>query len=126
MRFGIRLAPLIDVKATKTNSVVNSRPRNLPVVLQVRTKCAAILAIASTSKQTQVLRRNKAVSDEILNKKNSKRIKVTDDNKTKFKVSRSEEPSASWRASSRLEKKSNGESNRRYSTSERRKKPKPK
>lgn len=125
MRFGIRLAPIIDMKATKANSVVNSRTRNLPVVLQVH-KCAAILAIASTSKQAQVLRRNKAGSEEILNKKNSKRIKVTDDNKTKLKMSRSEEPSASWRGSSRLEKKSTGESNRRFSTSERRKKPKPK
>lgn len=122
MRFGIRLSPLV---AKKNSSTVHSQPRNLPVVLQVRTKCAAILAIASTSKQTQVLRRNKTGSDDILNKKNPKRMKVADCNSSKWKGCKSEEPKAPCRISSRLEKKT-GESCRRFSTTERRKKPKPK
>uniref|UniRef100_A0A1B6I206 Cytosolic carboxypeptidase-like protein 5 n=1 Tax=Homalodisca liturata TaxID=320908 RepID=A0A1B6I206_9HEMI len=119
VRFGIRLTPIVDVKPPKENTVGSSRSRNLPVVLKVRTKCAAILA-------SQVLRRNKPVSDEILNKKNSKRIKVSDDNKSKWKVSRSEEPLVPWRSGSRLEKKSVADSSRRFSTTDRRKKPKPK
>lgn len=125
VRFGIRLTPLVDVKSTKENSALSCRPRNLPVVFQVRTKCAAVLALANTSKQTHVHRKNKQSTEEIF-KKNSKRIKVSDDNKQKWKMSKPEESLVPWRSGSRLEKKSVGDSSRRLSTAERRKKPKPK
>ncbi|XP_054266255.1 cytosolic carboxypeptidase-like protein 5 [Macrosteles quadrilineatus] len=120
VRFGIRLTPLVDVKPKP------SPARNVPVVLQVRTKCAAILALASTStsKPAQVLRRNKAGADDV-NKK-TKRLKVSDENRGKWKVSRSDEVLVPWRSGSRLEKKSGGDLSRRFSTTDRRKKPKPK
>lgn len=130
MRAGCRLAPLVDVKPTRENRNAipsgRGKGRTLPSVLQVRAKCAAVSAIASGSKTPHTLRRTKKTCDEAGLKKGSKRLKVSDENKSKWKVSKSEDVVLAWRTVGRLEKKSSGETGRRHLAAERRKKPKPK
>lgn len=131
VRVGCRLTPLADMKPSKENtgggpSGVRGKARSLSTVLQVRAKYAAINAVASSSKTPHSLRRAKSTREEVPNKKGNKRLKVSDENKSKnWKVSRSEEVIA-WRMVGRLEKKSLGETGRRHLGADRRKKPKPK
>ena len=125
------MTPLADVKPSKENnsggpSGVRGKARSLPTVLQVRAKYAAVNAVASSSKTPHSLRRAKSTREEVSHKKGNKRLKVSDENKSKnWKVSRSEEVMA-WRTVGRLEKKSVGETGRRHLGADRRKKPKPK
>lgn len=128
---GCRLTPLADMKPSKENtggpSGIRGKARSLPTVLQVRAKYAAVNAVASSSKTPHSLRRAKSTREDVPHKKGNKRLKVSDENKSKnWKVSRSEEVVMAWRSVGRLEKKSVGETGRRHLGADRRKKPKPK
>ncbi|XP_075238320.1 cytosolic carboxypeptidase-like protein 5 isoform X2 [Lycorma delicatula] len=96
-------------------------------VLQVRAKCSAVNAMASGSK-TNPLRKVKTNRDDIIVKKGPKRIKISEDPKTKvWNKSQAEDVIVAWRSVGRLEKKSIGESARRHlAPDQRRKKSKPK
>ncbi|RZF46286.1 hypothetical protein LSTR_LSTR011997 [Laodelphax striatellus] len=137
-----RLAPLaLEVKSASAGAGGSiQRPSSSGVcagagagaassVLQVRSKCSAVNAIAGTSRPN-TFRKVKLSRDDVAVKKGTKRIKISDEQKPKDwnKVPPTEDLLLPWRSSaSRLEKKNGADSVRRHlAPDQRRKKPKSK